>query len=123
MGVTVLLVEDEHSIGALVRTYLERDGHPVVWARSGEEALAELLRHPIGMVMLDVGLPGVDGFGVVRTVRSRTLFSPTDSASSSGLLHPRGWSSGHRSSRRPLWSSPRTTSPDANGTRRRQAVP
>jgi DNA-binding response OmpR family regulator len=72
LGVTVLLVEDEHSIGALVRTYLERDGHTVVWVRSGEEALAELTRHPIRMIVLDIGLPGIDGFEVLRGVRERS---------------------------------------------------
>ncbi|HOT24244.1 MAG TPA: response regulator transcription factor [Thermoleophilia bacterium] len=72
MGVTVLLVEDEHSIGVLVRTYLERDGHTVIWVRSGEAALAELTRHPIRMVVLDIGLPGIDGFEVLRTVRTRS---------------------------------------------------
>jgi PleD family two-component response regulator len=41
-GGTVLLVEDEESIGSLVRTYLERDGYRVVWVRTGEEALAEV---------------------------------------------------------------------------------
>jgi two-component system, OmpR family, response regulator len=70
LGVTVLLVEDEHNIGALVRTYLEREGHSVVWARSGEEALAELTRHPVRMVVLDIGLPGIDGFEVLRRVRA-----------------------------------------------------
>jgi DNA-binding response OmpR family regulator len=67
---TVLLVEDEQSIGGLVRGYLERDGHQVVWARSGEEALAELTRHPVRLVVLDVGLPGMDGFEVCHRLRA-----------------------------------------------------
>jgi DNA-binding response OmpR family regulator len=67
---TVLLVEDEQSIGGLVRGYLERDGHQVVWARSGEEALAELTRHPIRLVLLDLGLPGMDGFEVCHRLRA-----------------------------------------------------
>lgn len=67
---TLLLVEDEQSIGGLVRGYLERDGHQVVWARSGEEALAELTRHPIRLVVLDVGLPGMDGFEVCHRLRA-----------------------------------------------------
>jgi len=66
----VLLVEDEHSIGQLVRSYLERDGYRVVWVTSGEEALAELPRHPVGLVVLDLGLPGIDGFDVCRRIRS-----------------------------------------------------
>ena len=69
---TVLLVEDEESIGALVRTYLGRDGHRVVWVRTGEEALAELARHPVRIVVLDIGLPGMDGFEVCRQVRARS---------------------------------------------------
>ena len=70
MSGTVLLVEDELSIGSLVRTYLQRDGYAVVWVRSGEEGLAELGRHPIRLVVLDVGLPGIDGFEVCRRIRS-----------------------------------------------------
>ena len=70
LAVTVLLVEDEHNIGKLVQTYLRREGHTVVWVRSGEEALAELPRHPVKMIILDVGLPGIDGFEVCRRVRA-----------------------------------------------------
>jgi DNA-binding response OmpR family regulator len=70
MAVTVLVVEDDPNIGRLVRTYLERDSYGVVWVRSGEEALAELTRHAIGLVVLDVGLPGMDGFDVCRRLRS-----------------------------------------------------
>ena len=69
-GPTILLVEDERSIGALVRGYLERDGYRVVWGRSGEEAMIELARHPVRMVVLDIGLPGMDGFDVCRRIRS-----------------------------------------------------
>lgn len=67
----IMVVEDEPNIGALVRTYLEREGHSVLWVRSGEEALAELRRHPIGLVVLDIGLPGVDGFEVCRRIAGR----------------------------------------------------
>jgi PleD family two-component response regulator len=69
---TVLLVEDEQSIGRLVRGYLENAGHRVVSVRSGEEALAELDRHGFGIVVLDIGLPGMDGFDVCRRIRARS---------------------------------------------------
>src|SRR5919204_711876 len=70
---TVLLVEDEHSIGSLVRAYLEKERYQVIWVHTGEEALAELTRHhPIRIVVLDVGLPGMDGFDVCREVRRRS---------------------------------------------------
>jgi DNA-binding response OmpR family regulator len=68
----VLLVEDEPSVGELVRGYLARDGWMVIWVRSGEEALVELDRHPVRIVILDVGLPGIDGFTVCREMRSRS---------------------------------------------------
>jgi two-component system alkaline phosphatase synthesis response regulator PhoP len=68
MPTTVMVVEDEPNIGALVRTYLERAGYQALWVRSGEEALAELRRHPIRLVILDIGLPGIDGFEVCRRI-------------------------------------------------------
>jgi two-component system alkaline phosphatase synthesis response regulator PhoP len=68
MPATVMVVEDEPNIGALIRTYLERAGYRAMWVRSGEEALAELRRHPIALVILDIGLPGIDGFEVCRRI-------------------------------------------------------
>jgi DNA-binding response OmpR family regulator len=68
MPVTVMIVEDEPPIGALLRTYLERAGYRVLWMRSGEDALTELRRHPINLVVLDIGLPGIDGFEVCRRI-------------------------------------------------------
>ncbi len=72
MNGTVLLIEDEESIASVVRAYLERDSYAVVWARSGEDGLAELPRHPVRIVVLDIGLPDIDGFEVCRRIRSRS---------------------------------------------------
>jgi DNA-binding response OmpR family regulator len=72
MAGTVLLIEDEQNIGTLVRDYVARDGFQVLWVRSGEEGLAELDRHPVRLVILDVGLPGIDGFEVCRRMRARS---------------------------------------------------
>jgi DNA-binding response OmpR family regulator len=69
---TVLLIEDEESIASVVRAYLERDGYKVVWARSGLDGIAELPRHAVRLVVLDIGLPDVDGFEVCRQIRSRS---------------------------------------------------
>jgi DNA-binding response OmpR family regulator len=68
----ILIVEDEQAIADLVRAYLRREGFDAVWARSGERALEELSRHPVRLVVLDIGLPGMDGFEVCRRLRSRT---------------------------------------------------
>jgi DNA-binding response OmpR family regulator len=72
MAGNILLAEDEPSVGELVRGYLGRDGYHVFWLRTGEEALAELGRHPIRIVILDIGLPGMDGFEVCREIRRRS---------------------------------------------------
>jgi two-component system OmpR family response regulator len=68
MNALIMVVEDEPNIGALVRTYLARDGYQVLWVRSGEQALAELPRHAITLVVLDIGLPGIDGFEVCKRI-------------------------------------------------------
>src|SRR6201987_304737 len=72
MAGTVLLVEDEPSVGELVRGYLGRNGWGVLWVRTGEEALVELERHQLRIVILDLGLPGIDGFEVCRIMRPRS---------------------------------------------------
>jgi DNA-binding response OmpR family regulator len=69
---SLLLVEDEPSVGALVRAYLERSGYRVSWVRSGEEALADVQRNKYDLVILDIGLPGMDGFDVCRLLRARS---------------------------------------------------
>jgi DNA-binding response OmpR family regulator len=71
MGALIMVVEDDRNIGLLVRTYLERAGYQALWVRSGEEALAELRRHPVKLVLLDIGLPGIDGFEVCRRIDGR----------------------------------------------------
>ena len=72
MSGTVLLIEDEESIATVVRAYLERDGYKVAWARSGVDGLAELSRHAVRLVVLDIGLPDINGFEVCRQIRSRS---------------------------------------------------
>jgi two-component system, OmpR family, alkaline phosphatase synthesis response regulator PhoP len=69
-GGVLLLVEDDDAIGRLVKAYLEQqDGWRVLWLRTGEEAVAELRRHPVRLVVLDLGLPGIDGLDVARELR------------------------------------------------------
>jgi DNA-binding response OmpR family regulator len=66
MATHVLLVEDEPAIGSLVRTYLERDGLEVRWCRSGHEGLAALAERAPALLVLDLGLPDLDGLEVAR---------------------------------------------------------
>ncbi len=65
----VLVVEDEEDIAfPLVRT-LEREGYDVTWVDSGEKALAELRTNAAAVVILDLGLPDMDGLEVCRKAR------------------------------------------------------
>ena len=68
---TILVVDDERNILDLVRLYLEKDGFAVVTAATGDEALALHLRHDPDLVILDLMLPGRDGFDVCREIRRR----------------------------------------------------
>ncbi|MEL4356384.1 MULTISPECIES: response regulator transcription factor [unclassified Luteococcus] len=65
----ILVVDDEPGIRAVLREYLRSDGHEVVEARTGAEALAAFRAQPVDLVLLDVGLPDVDGLEVLRLLR------------------------------------------------------
>lgn len=66
----ILVVEDERPIAEVVQGYLERDGHDVRWSATGEDALDELARRPADLVVLDLGLPGIGGEDVCRSIRA-----------------------------------------------------
>jgi two-component system, OmpR family, response regulator len=69
---TILLVDDEDSIQALLTYPLERDGYRVVQARDGDEALRRFGEEPIDLVVLDIMLPKVDGLEVCRRLRGES---------------------------------------------------
>ncbi|MGH9029871.1 MAG: response regulator transcription factor, partial [Acidimicrobiales bacterium] len=69
---TVLVVDDEQVLRDLVRPYLEADGFTVVEARNGADALQTLRRGGVDLCILDVMLPGEDGFSVLRQARAFT---------------------------------------------------
>ena len=66
---TVLIVEDEPKIAQLVRDYLERAAFRVATARDGSEALRRARTERPDLVVLDLGLPGLDGLDVARALR------------------------------------------------------
>ncbi len=65
----ILVVDDEPAIVTVVRERLERDGFAVRSAASGEEALAHMEADPADLIVLDLMLPGIDGFEVLRRLR------------------------------------------------------
>jgi DNA-binding response OmpR family regulator len=65
-----LVVDDEANIADLVELYLRKDGFRVLKAATGEDGLAAAKRERPRLVVLDVGLPGIDGLEVCRRLRS-----------------------------------------------------
>jgi len=66
----ILIVDDEEHIQKLLRLYLERDGYTVRCCGAGDQALEEARRHPPDLVVLDVLLPGMNGFEVCQRLRA-----------------------------------------------------
>lgn len=71
----ILVVEDEEPISNILKFALERAEYRVTCAYDGQEALALWRAHNPDLILLDVMLPGMDGFDVLRTIRS-TAVSP-----------------------------------------------
>ena len=68
----VLVVDDEHSLRRLLRLYLEKEGYTVLEADNGLDGLSLLRRGGIDLALIDVMLPGLDGFELVRRIRSES---------------------------------------------------
>jgi DNA-binding response OmpR family regulator len=68
----VLVVDDEHPLRSLLRLYLEKEGYHVVEADDGLDALSLLRRGGIDVALVDVMLPELDGFEVVRRIRTES---------------------------------------------------
>ena len=70
-GPPILVVDDEPDLRVLVRTVLERAGYRTLEAASGELALVAFEREPLALVLLDLQLPGIQGFDVLAQIRER----------------------------------------------------
>ena len=69
MSSKILVVDDEAKIVRLVRSYLVQAGFTVIEAADGQTALIQARREKPDLVVLDLGLPGIDGLEVARTLR------------------------------------------------------
>ena len=67
----IILLEDNEELNDLMRTFLERDGYLVKGVSSGEEALEFLASEKAKLIILDVILPGIDGFAVCAAIREK----------------------------------------------------
>jgi len=65
----ILIVDDEPAIRRFLRTSLTAQGFQVIEAQDGKGALEEIGHHPIDLLVLDLGLPDIDGFEIIRRLR------------------------------------------------------
>ena len=73
IGRPILVVDDDPTILATVSETLDLEGYPVVTATNGAEALEQLERQLPSLVLLDMRMPVLDGWGFIRAVRARGL--------------------------------------------------
>jgi DNA-binding response OmpR family regulator len=72
VGTRILTVEDDERIRTSVRLALEDEGWEVEEAETGEDAVTRFGRQPSDVVLIDIMLPGIDGFEVCRSIRRRS---------------------------------------------------
>jgi two-component system, OmpR family, response regulator len=73
----VLVVEDEAKLAELLCHRLRREGMGADVASNGEEALVRATATEYDLILLDLMLPGIDGFGVCRSLRGHSIWAPT----------------------------------------------
>jgi two-component system KDP operon response regulator KdpE len=67
---SVLIVDDEPPIRRFLKTSLDAQGYRIIEAQGAERALAELGRNCVDLLILDLGLPGMDGFALIERLRA-----------------------------------------------------
>lgn len=69
--VDILIIEDNIEFGTLLKDFLKREGYTTYHAQSGEEGMRSLSLESVKLVLLDIMLPNLDGFGVCRMIREK----------------------------------------------------
>jgi DNA-binding response OmpR family regulator len=77
MSAVILVADDDDDILLLVTTRLRRDGHEVVSANRGDDALALAREIRPALAVLDVGMPGLDGIEVLEQIRADATLTET----------------------------------------------
>ena len=67
-AIRILVVDDDENVRRLVAAYLEREGYELLQAADGEAGLREFEQHAPDLVILDLMLPGIDGYEVARRI-------------------------------------------------------
>jgi len=67
--VDLLIIEDNIELGTILCDFLAKDGYSLFHAKNGEEGIEYLRNNTVKLVLLDIMLPGIDGFGVCKLIR------------------------------------------------------
>src|SRR4051794_10234108 len=65
----ILLAEDRSEIREMTRTYLEIEGYAVIEAANGDEAVVKTIEHKPDLILMDIGMPVLDGVAATRAIR------------------------------------------------------
>lgn len=76
MAGRILLVEDEDLVGSMVQLNMQAEGYELNWARDGEQGLQMALTGPFDLLVLDVGLPKMDGEQLLKALRRADVGTP-----------------------------------------------
>lgn len=69
MGYKILVADDEKEIRDVLQLYMEKDGYEVIMAENGTEAMNLFQAQEVDLVVLDIMMPGIDGYRVLRNIR------------------------------------------------------
>jgi DNA-binding response OmpR family regulator len=72
MGKTIVFIEDEEDVRKAIKYLLEAEGYTCLEATNGPEGIAILSKNPSDLLLLDVMMPGMDGFEVCRIVKNQS---------------------------------------------------
>jgi DNA-binding response OmpR family regulator len=87
--VNLLVVEDEERVASFLEKGLRAHGYTVEWVQNGQDALQRVMRPGISLVILDLGLPDLDGFEVLEGLRERGSEVPVLVLSARGRVDDR----------------------------------
>jgi DNA-binding response OmpR family regulator len=87
--VSLLVVEDEQRVASFLRKGLRAHGYDIEWAQNGQDALRRLAHAGISLVILDLGLPDLDGLDVLERLRQRGSAVPVLVLSARGRVGDR----------------------------------
>jgi DNA-binding response OmpR family regulator len=68
----ILIIEDEKDIADIIVLYLKKDGVDTIWKNTGESGLESFQQESFDLIVLDINLPGMDGYEVLRIIRQKS---------------------------------------------------